>query len=170
MVEACAGLGDDMAHVIAFHSLSKRSSVPGLRSGFVVGGADLIGHFARLRMYTGGVTPLPVLAAAEALWRDEIHVEENRNLYRAKFDIAEQMLAGRAGFYRPPGGFYLWLDVGDGEAAARRLWTEAGVKVMPGAYLSREGAAAPGRAYIRVALVPDRDTTADAVDRMAAVL
>ncbi len=170
VLEGCVTHDPEMDHVIAFHSLSKRSNVPGLRSGFVVGGAGLIGPFARLRGYTGGVTPLPVLATAIALWRDEHHVEANRNLYREKFDDAARILGNRFGFYRPGGGFYLWLDVGDGEAAARKLWARAGVKVMPGAYLSRAGQDAPGQAYIRAAMVHNRDQTLDALGRMTDLL
>ena len=171
--EACREDGD-LDRVLAFHSLSKRSSVPGLRSGFVAGDAALMADYARLRSYSGGASPLPVMAAAAALWRDEAHVEESRALYRAKFDLAARHLAGRHGFYRPDGGFYLWLDTGDGEAAARRLWAEAGVKAMPGAYLSRgekdsEGRN-PGAPYIRLAMVHDIETTDAALARVAAVL
>ena len=170
VLEACAALGRDMTNVIAFHSLSKRSNVPGLRSGFVAGGADLIADFQRQRSYSGGITPLPVLAVAEALWRDEAHVEENRALYHAKFDIAAELLEGAVEFTRPAGGFYLWLDVGDGEAAAKQLWAEAGVKVMPGAYLSRPREDPPGAAYIRAALVDPPDVTAEALRRLAPIL
>lgn len=168
--EACDG---DFDRVLAFHSLSKRSNVPGLRSGFVAGDAALMAAYANLRSYSGGASPLPVMAAAAALWRDEAHVAESRALYRRKFDIAAELFDGRHGFYRPDGGFYLWLDVGDGEAAARRLWTEAGVKVMPGTYLSRGGAGTgrdPGAPYIRMALVHDPATTERALTRAAAVL
>ncbi len=171
--EACRGDGN-LDRVLAFHSLSKRSSVPGLRSGFVAGDARLMADYARLRSYTGGASPLPVQAAAAALWRDETHVVESRALYRRKFDLAARLFAGRHGFYRPDGGFYLWLDVGDGEAAARRLWSEAGVRVMPGRYLSREEGSDrrrdPGAPYIRMALVHDMATTEAALSRVAAVL
>ena len=161
----------DLQNVIAFHSLSKRSNVPGMRSGFVVGDADLMADYARLRSYSGGASPLPVLAVATALWRDEAHVVESRDLYRRKFDVAEQRLGNRAGFYRPDGGFYLWLDVGDGEATTRRLWHGTGIKAMPGAYLSHgEGASSPGGPYIRLALVHDLETTEDALDRLAGAL
>lgn len=170
ILEACAGLDGDLTRVLAFHSLSKRSNVPGLRSGFVAGDPALIAAFGKLRAYTGGASPLPVLAVATALWRDEAHVDANRARYRAKFDCADRLLADLPGYYRPPAGFYLWLDVGDGEAATQRLWTEAGVKVLPGAYLSRSGAEAPGRRFIRVALVPDEAITEQALARMAPVL
>ena len=106
------------------------------------------------------------------MWRDEAHVEANRALYRQKFDIAEEILGDRFGFYRPAGGFYLWLDVGDSEAAAVRLWTEAAVRVLPGAYLARTDSAGhnPGARYIRCALVGSIDETRDALERLAAVL
>lgn len=168
--EACREDGN-FDRILAFHSLSKRSNVPGLRSGFVAGDPALVAEFARLRAYTGGATPLPVQAAAAALWRDEAHVEENRALYRRKFDAAARLLGGRHGFYRPDGGFYLWLDVGDGEAAARRLWARAGVKAMPGAYLCRPATGrGPGSPYIRIALVHDAATAEAALARIADVL
>jgi succinyldiaminopimelate transaminase len=172
IAEACAALGGGLDNVAIFNSLSKRSSAPGLRSGFVAGEAGFIRRFTRLRDYGGAAPPLPLLAAAEALWRDEAHVAESRDLYRRKFDLAERILGGRLGFYRPPGGFYLWLDVGDGEAAARRLWQEAALRVIPGAYLAKtdESGINPGAAYIRCALVHDLETTEQALMRLAATL
>lgn len=169
---ACAAMGGDLSNVLVFHSLSKRSSVPGLRSGFVAGDADLIAGFTRLRAYGGAATPLPVLAAAAALWRDETHVEHNRTLYRAKMDAAERILGGRFGFSRPAGTFFLWLNVGDGEDAAVKLWTEAAIRVLPGAYLARSDTTGqnPGRNFIRVALVHDLETTTRALERIRAVL
>src|SRR6266704_3262656 len=109
----------------------------GLRSGFAAGDPRLIGHFSHLRSYGGCQVPLPIQAAATALWRDEAHVEENRARYRRKFDIAEAALAGRYGFYRPDGGFFSWLEVGDGEAATLRLWRDAAIRVLPGGYTAR---------------------------------
>ncbi|MFN3075316.1 MAG: aminotransferase class I/II-fold pyridoxal phosphate-dependent enzyme [Alphaproteobacteria bacterium] len=171
-LQACTRLGQDMTNVVVFHSLSKRSSVPGLRSGFVAGDSRILSAFTRLRAYGGAVTPLPILAAATALWRDEIHVEENRALYRAKMDAAERILGNRFGFRRPEGSFFLWLDVSDGEEAAVRLWREGGLRVLPGAYLSHGGTLAenPFRRYIRVALVHDLDTTTMALRRLAEIL
>jgi len=169
---ACVGQGGDLEGVLVFHSLSKRSSVPGLRSGFIAGAKDLIAAFARLRAYAGATTPVPIAAAAAALWRDEAHVDANRALYRAKFDIAERIIGNRFGFYRPAGGFYLWLDVGNGEAAARALWTKAGVRTLPGAYLARAQANGdnPGARYIRVSLVDDLPAVKLGLERMADVL
>lgn len=115
---------------------------------------------------------MPLLAAATALLADETHVEASRELYREKIDIAEELLDGRLGFYRPPGGFYLWLDVGDGEEAARRLWSEAAVRVLPGSYIARpdDDGVDPGRRYIRVALVDGPETAREALTRLAGVL
>jgi N-succinyldiaminopimelate aminotransferase len=171
-IEACAALGGSLDHVIIMNSLSKRSSVPGLRSGFVAGDPDLIARFKQVRDYGGAPPPLPLLATAQALWDDESHVEANRELYRAKFDLADRVLGNRLGYCRPAGGFYLWLDVEDGEAAAKRLWTEEALRVMPGAYLSRADATgtSPGSRYIRCAMVHDLETTEQALKRLASVL
>jgi N-succinyldiaminopimelate aminotransferase len=111
-----------------------------------------------------------VLAVATALWNDEKHVQINRKLYKEKFEDAEAILGRHPQFYKPDGGFYLWLKVGDGEATTQTLWKEAGVKVMPGRYLSREDGDAPGFPYIRVALVHSRHKTAEGLRRMAALL
>jgi succinyldiaminopimelate transaminase len=167
-LEACVSLGGSMRNVVVFHSLSKRSSVPGLRSGFCAGDPEVIAGFSRVRSYGGAGTPLPAMAAAAALWRDEAHVIPNRELYREKFRIAESIIGNRFGFYKPPGGFFLWLDVGDGEIAAKRLYREAAVTVLPGRYLTREDGdgAAAGRPYVRVALVNDAATTREALERL----
>ena len=160
--------GEGYQNVLAFHSLSKRSNLPGLRSGFVAGDPALIAAYKELRAYGGSPSPLPVYAAAAAAWADDTHVEDNRALYRAKMDAAARILEGRFGFSRPGGGFFLWLDVGDGEEAAKRLWTEAGVRVVPGAYLARADAGGfnPGARYIRVALVHPLQPTEEALIRL----
>ncbi len=166
-LQACAELGEGLANVLVLNSLSKRSSVPGLRSGFVAGDADLIAKFSKLRAHGGAVQPLPVLAASAALWRDETHVEDNRAAYRAKIDDAARIFGNQFGFFRPAGGFFLWLDVGDGERAAKHLWAEGRIRVLPGAYLARTANGNnPGQRYIRVALVHDRQTAAGALTRM----
>jgi aspartate/methionine/tyrosine aminotransferase len=171
-LQACAALGGDLAHVLAVHSLSKRSGAAGLRSGFVAGDARLIRRQTQLVNFGGVAPPLPVLAASAALWRDEAHVEAGRARYRENFAVAAEILDGRFGFTVPAGGFFLWLDVGDGEAATRRLWTEAGVRVLPGAYMARpdETGRSPGDRYIRVALVYDPATTAEGLRRLVATL
>lgn len=171
-LEACSLLGRGLDNVVVFHSLSKRSNVPGLRSGFVAGDARAIEAFRRLRAFAGATVPLPILSASALLWQEDAHAEANRALYRAKFDLAERLLGSRFGFVRPAGGFFLWLDVGDGEQAARALWTQAALRVLPGAYLAkpwRDGAN-PAAAFIRVALVDDLESTEDALRRLGRVL
>jgi succinyldiaminopimelate transaminase len=175
-LEACAALGSGknglFDNVVVFHSLSKRSSAAGLRSGFVAGDPRYVGQFKRLRDFGGCQVPLPIQHAATALWRDETHVIENRALYKRKFDLAEQALGARYGFYRPAGGFFLWLDVGDGEQATLRLWRDAAIRVLPGGYTARAANAGinPGSEYIRVAVVHDAATLDAAFARMRRAL
>ena len=161
---------------MAFNSLSKRSSLPGLRIGFVAGDKRFIKPFLDLRAVSAPQVPVPAQEVAIAAYTDEAHVEENRALYRAKFDLADQILGNRYGYKRPAGGFFLWLDVsqhGGSEAAALKLWKEAGLRVrarqLRGARRRPNGFNA-GEGYIRVAMVQDRETTAEALHRMVKVL
>jgi N-succinyldiaminopimelate aminotransferase len=155
-LEAAMATGADPERVVIFHSLSKRSNLPGLRAGFAAGGPRSIAAMKQLRAYSGAPVPLPLQRAAETVWADETHVEENRGLYQRKYRIADEIFAGIQGAHAPQGGFFLWLPVEDGEAAALRLWRETGVRVLPGAYLSREvDGDNPGRGYIRVAMVAE---------------
>ena len=171
-LEACAALGEGCDSVVVFHTLSKRSSAPGLRSGFIAGDRRIMAAFAKVIPYSAATMPLPVQFASAALWGDEAHVEAMRASYRAKFDVAERVFGGRLGFYRPDGGFFLWLDAGDGERAARLLWEQAAIRTLPGAYLARPDAAGrnPGQPYIRVALVHDLETTSRALRRVDEIL
>jgi aspartate/methionine/tyrosine aminotransferase len=167
--------GKDFANVAVFNSLSKRSSLPGLRIGFVAGDKRFIKPFLDLRAVSAPQVPVPAQEVAIAAYNDEAHVEENRALYRAKFDLADQIIGNRYGYKRPAGGFFLWLDVsqhGGSEGAALRLWKEAGLRVVPGNYAARPRADGfnPGEGYIRVAMVQDRATTAEALHRMVKVL
>ena len=161
-----------LGQVLAFHSLSKRSSAPGLRCGFVAGDPRLIERLDEALRVGGAGVPLPVLAAGERLWRDEAHVSATRALYREKFAIAERILGGRFGFRLPAGGFFLWLEVGDGEAAAVDLWRHGGLKVVPGAYMAADmpDGSNPGRPYIRVALVHDSALIEAALEPLAVIL
>ncbi len=153
-------MGADPERVVIFHSLSKRSNLPGLRSGFVAGGPETIRRIRQLRNYAGAPLPLPLQHVAEKVWADEAHVVENRALYAEKFALADRILGNVPGYRAPQAGFFLWLPVEDGEAAALRLWRETGVRVLPGAYLSRDvGGGNPGAGYIRVALVAPKDET-----------
>jgi len=159
-------------NLVVLHSLSKRSSAPGLRSGFIAGDRRLIRRVTQLVNY-GGVAPsFPVLAASVALWRDEAHVEAVRERYRACFAIAERVIGQRFAYVPPGGGFFLWLDVGDGEQAAKRLWAEAGLRVLPGGYMARPGADGvnPAARYIRVALVHEPAVVEGALLRLVQVL
>jgi N-succinyldiaminopimelate aminotransferase len=164
-----------LANVVAFQSLSKRSGLPGLRSGFVAGDPDFLAAFVRFRNVACPQVPLPLQHVSAAAWADEAHVEAGRALYRANFDAADSVLEGRYGYRRPAGSFFLWLnlaDFGGGEAAATTLWKGCGVKVVPGAYLTnaQAGRDNPGRDFIRVALVHDADTTREGLERVVATL
>ncbi len=156
-LEVAAAAGADPERVLVFNSLSKRSNAPGLRSGFAAGGPRSIAALRQLRAYGGAPVPLPIQRASTALWQDEAHVRASRALYVEKFALADRMLGGLPGYTPPQAGFFLWLEVGDGEAFALRLYRETGVRVLPGAYLGRATPEAgnPGERYIRVALVAD---------------
>lgn len=157
-LEVAAETGADPERVAVFHSLSKRSNLPGLRSGFVAGGPEAIRRFRQLRAYGGAPLPLPIQRVSTRAWADEAHVDENRALYQEKFRIADAIFAPVQAYQGPEGGFFLWLPVEDGEAAALKLWRETGVRVLPGAYLAREvGGHNPGKGYIRVAMVAPKE-------------
>ncbi|MBU2992147.1 aminotransferase class I/II-fold pyridoxal phosphate-dependent enzyme [Octadecabacter sp. 1_MG-2023] len=160
VLEAAADTGCDPERIVAFHSLSKRSNLPGLRSGFVVSGPKNMAEIRQLRGYAGAPLPMPIQRVSEAVWSDEDHVIENRALYQAKFNDADEIFAKVNSYTSPEAGFFLWLAVEDGEAAALKLWQTTGVRVLPGAYLSRpDPAGDPGAEYIRVALVAPRKET-----------
>jgi N-succinyldiaminopimelate aminotransferase len=167
--------GGRFENIVLFQSLSKRSNLPGLRIGFAIGDRRFIAKFLELRSVAAPQVPIPAQEVAIAAYRDEAHVDANRNLYREKFDLADQIIGNRYGYQRPAGGFFLWLDVaalGGSEAAAKKLWREAGVRVLPGRYAARDqdDGSNPGADYIRVAMVHDRETTAEALHRIVAVL
>jgi N-succinyldiaminopimelate aminotransferase len=172
MLEAAA---PDFANVVVFHSLSKRSNLPGMRVGFAAGDRRFISPYLELRNVAAPQVPTPAQYVAIAAYQDEAHVKENRKLYSEKFDLADQIIGSRYGYERPAGGFFLWLDVakqGGSEIATKRLWAESGVRVVPGRYLAREQAdgSNPGADYIRVAMVQDKTATAEALHRLVTVL
>ncbi len=167
--------GPDFEKVVVFHSLSKRSNLPGLRVGFAAGDRKFLASFLELRNVAAPQVPTPLQHVAIAAYGDEQHVEENRRLYREKFDLADQIIGDRYGYRRPAGGFFLWLDVsaqGGGEKAAQLLWQKAGLRVVPGRYLAREQAdgSNPGADYIRVAMVQNNAITGEAMHRLVEVL
>jgi aspartate/methionine/tyrosine aminotransferase len=165
----------DFANVVVFHSLSKRSNLPGLRVGFAAGDKRFLVPFLELRNVAAPQVPTPAQYVAIAAYGDEAHVEDNRRLYSAKFDLADEIIGTRYGYQRPPGGFFLWLDVsafGGSETVTKRLWQEAGVRVVPGRYLARNQSDGtnPGADFIRVAMVQDKESTAEALRRLVALL
>jgi aspartate/methionine/tyrosine aminotransferase len=170
-----AAAGGEFENVVLFQSLSKRSNLPGLRIGFALGDRRFMAKFLELRSVAAPQVPIPAQQVAVAAYGDESHVEANRDLYRQKFDLADQIVGDRYGYRRPDGGFFLWLDVGaqgGSEASAAKLWREAGVRVLPGRYAARDqdDGSNPGADYIRVAMVHDKETTAEALHRLVAVL
>ncbi|MCQ0969482.1 aminotransferase class I/II-fold pyridoxal phosphate-dependent enzyme (plasmid) [Paracoccus sp. TK19116] len=150
--------------VVMINSLSKRSNMPGLRSGFVAGGPEQMRLIRQLRNFAGAPMPQPLQAVSAAAWSDEAHVQESLALYQQKYAIADRIFGNVPGYRGPDGGFFLWLPVEDGEAATLKLWREAGIQVLPGAYLSREvDGFNPGAGFIRVALVATPDETESAL-------
>lgn len=169
LLQAAQSLGNsEFKQCLAFHSLSKRSNLPGLRSGFVAGDASLIQAFRRYRTYHGCAMPLHHQLASIAAWRDETHVVENRALYRAKFDSVNELLAPALNTVIPPAGFYLWPNtpISDTEFA-RSLLEQQNVAVLPGSYLGREvGGQNPGSHHVRMALVATHQETLEAAERI----
>ncbi|HEY2071079.1 MAG TPA: aminotransferase class I/II-fold pyridoxal phosphate-dependent enzyme [Rhizomicrobium sp.] len=162
-----------VTRLLTFHSLSKRSCLPGLRSGIVAGDAALLAIFRQFRNYAAPQVPMPILAASAAAWRDEDHVARNRETYAERFRAARQILGNRIRL--PDGGFFLWMDVGCGVETTLKLWRQAGIRVLPGAYMGREtepgkSQSNPGFSFIRVALVSDLSTIRTALQRVGEIL
>jgi len=169
LLDACHQLGrDKFERCIVFHSLSKRSNLPGLRSGFVAGDSQLIEYFFRYRTYHGCALSLPVQQASIAAWSDENHVIENRALYREKFDAVSAILNGILNFNVPSAGFYLWPQTCVDDAIfARDLYTQENVTVLPGSFLSRKTEMGnPGANRIRLALVPNLSDCVEGAERI----
>jgi aspartate/methionine/tyrosine aminotransferase len=173
-LEVAAKTPERFRNLVIFNSLSKRSNLPGLRSGFCAGDGEFLETLAEIRNLTAPQMPGIVQHASSAVWSDEQHVAVIRQAYRAKFDLCDQLLEGRFGYRRPAGGFFLWLDMselGGGVEASITLWKRCGVKVVPGAYLAQPGGQGrnPGDAYVRVALVRDPATIREALERIVSV-
>lgn len=174
-LQGADALGEGLGNVLSFNSLSKRSSLAGMRSGVCMGDPEIVASFLKFRNLAAPQLAFPIQAASAAVWSDEDHVVENRTLYQNKIRAAQQVLGEDFGFYAPPGGFFLWLDMSDcggGEAAAQALWREEGIRVLPGSYLARPESGAeqdPYGKYVRIALVHDLETCTDVLTRMAAV-
>ena len=178
ILQAAHMMNGDFSKVVTFNSLSKRSNLPGLRSGFVAGDPEFIEKYARFRNVSCPQMPLPVQHASAKIWADEGHVLTNRVLYAEKMQLAEKILKKHNLFKKPGGGFFLWIkmsDLGGGERATERIWKGCGVKMLPGAYLAKEDLGAQKGANIahndvRIALVHDLETTREALERIVSVI
>ncbi len=169
LLQACATLGRlDYRRCVVFHSLSKRSNVPGLRSGFVAGDADILRHFLLYRTYHGCAMSLATQAASIVAWEDESHVQSNRILYHQKFEAVMDILTPVMSIMRPPAGFYLWpLTPIPDDQFARELFKQQNITVLPGSFLSRTADGVnPGQNRIRMALVASLDKCVEAAERM----
>jgi N-succinyldiaminopimelate aminotransferase len=171
---ACHAAGrSDFRNVVVFHSLSKRSNLPGLRSGFVAGDADVLDRFLKYRTYQGAALPLPTQKASITAWGDEAHVVAGRALYRQKFARVAREFADHWPIQIPAATFYVWAAApgGDDCAFARELYAATGVSVLPGSYLSRRvGGQDPGAGWVRLSLVESPEVCADAARRITAFL
>jgi N-succinyldiaminopimelate aminotransferase len=166
---AAKQLGRSQERLVIFNSLSKRSNVPGLRSGFVAGDAEAIKQFLLYRTYHGSAMNPAVQAASAAAWKDEGHVHENRRMYREKFAVVMPMLQDVLQFEAPDAAFYLWAKVpgGDDTVFARELYREKHVTVLPGSYLARDAKGInPGQGFIRIALVDGLNQCVEAAQRI----
>lgn len=172
LLEVCAEMGrHDYKNCVVFHSLSKRSNLPGMRSGFVAGDAALLKPYLKFRTYHGAAMPVQHQLASIAAWNDEQHVEENRVQYRAKFDLFQQELGHLLPLQKPDAGFYYWLKVEHDEKFAKMLMEKAHIKVLPGRYLSRDTQSGnPGENHVRLALVADLAQCEQAIQRLKNVL
>ncbi len=165
LLEASLHVGNDnYKNVLVINSISKRSSAPGLRSGFIAGDAGILKGYQEYRTYVGAASPLPLQVAAAAAWGEEAHVERSRAVYRRNFELAKEIL----GTEIPEATFYLWLKVDNALEMTRRLYKEYNLKVLPGEYLARtdERGENPGRDYLRIALVENEETTREALQRI----
>lgn len=169
-LEVCDGRLDNL---LVYHSLSKRSNAAGLRGGFVAGDARLIDAMGSMRSYSAAGLPLPIQAAAGALWDDDTHAAENRARYAEKYATVASVFGNKLSFHQPDGGFFLWLDISgtahpDSEAAALTLWKEQGVRILPGAYLAHTdpGQTHPASRFVRAALVHPNDAIAEMCERL----
>lgn len=168
LLEAAQLMGNTaFERCVVFHSLSKRSSVPGLRSGFVAGDAKILKSYLLYRTYHGCAMPLPTQAVSTLAWQDEAHVIENRRLYQQKFAAVLPILQPVMDVYAPTAGFYLWPLVEDDELFTRELFEQQHVMILPGSYLSRPAAQGdPGKSRLRISLVATVDECIEAAERI----
>lgn len=164
LLEASLKVGNkNFKNILVINSISKRSSAPSLRSGFIAGDEEILKEYLLYRTYVGCASPLPLQITAAEAWREESHVEKFREKYRKNFEIAQEIL----GIKLPKGGFYLWLEVNDDIAFTKFAYERYNIKVMPGTYMSRQGV---GSGYIRVALVYDEEKTRESLIKLKEAL
>ena len=169
LLEASVHVGNsDYKNVLVINSISKRSSAPGLRSGFIAGDAEILQGYMEYRTYVGAASPLPLQVAAAAAWDDEEHVARSRAVYRRNFELAEEIL----GVAMPEATFYIWLKVDNAIEMTKKLYREYNLKVLPGEYLARtdDKGENPGRDYLRIALVENEEKTKEALLRIKEAL
>ena len=168
LLQAAKFVGNDsFKNTLVINSISKRSSAPGLRSGFIAGDAEILKDYMQYRTYVGCASPLPLQHAAAAAWSDEAHVEASRAIYKENFQIAREIL----GCEIPKATFYIWLEVKDALEFTKKLYRDYNVKVLPGEFLSRDdGTANPGKDFIRIALVENPQKTKEVLQRLKKAL
>jgi len=160
LLEASLHVGNsEFKNVLVVNSISKRSSAPGLRSGFIAGDGKILKEYMKYRTYVGAATPLPLQKASAVAWRDELHVEKTREVYRKNLELASEILD----IDRSEATFYVWLEVGDELAFTKGLYEKKNIKVLPGSFLGRDGI---GGAYVRIALVENSEKTKEALVRI----
>ena len=160
LLEASLKVGnDDFKNILVINSISKRSSAPGLRSGFIAGDSTILKEYLKYRTYTGCAVPLPLQYAAAKAWSDEEHVKAFRQKYRANFEVAKEIL----GVKMPEATFYIWLEVENDIEFTKGLYKEKNLKVIPGSFLSRDG---QGKENVRIALVESEEKTKEALLRI----
>lgn len=160
LLEASILVGNkDFKNVLVMNSISKRSSAPGLRSGFIAGDADILKNYLQYRTYVGCASPVPLQEAAAVAWNDQNHVAEFRKIYKKNFEIANEIL----GTPIPEATFYIWLEVENELEFTKNLYKEKNVKVLPGSFLGRNGL---GKGYIRIALVENEEKTREVLQRL----
>jgi len=165
LLEASVAAGNEtFKNILVINSISKRSSAPGLRSGFIAGDAEILREYMKYRTYVGCASPLPLQHAAALAWSDEAHVADSRNIYKRNFEIAQEILQTPI----PEATFYIWLKVENALTFTKKLYEKYNVKVLPGEFLARENFAGenPGTGYIRIALVENESNTKDALQRI----
>lgn len=173
LLQAAAQIGNSAyKHCVVFHSLSKRSNAPGMRSGFIAGDAEILAKFLLYRTYHGCAMPPPFQAASVAAWQDETHVRANRDQYRAKFEAVLEILSPVMAVKKPDAGFYLWPSTPiDDQTFTKELVARANVHIVPGSYLSRETTAGnPGHNRVRMALVATQAECIEAAQRIRHVI